>query len=125
MGHPHEPTDTTRTVVHALAAFGVTHENIAGRLEISADTLVRRYRRELDLGRIEATARVAKRLYRVATQENPDRTSVIAMIFWLKCRAGWREVRRHEVVGPAGRSPAVVYVTSGVPRDAKPGSKPS
>jgi hypothetical protein len=124
MGHPHEPTDTTRTVVYALAAFGVTHEDIAGRLEISADTLVRRYRRELDLGRIEATARVAERLYKVATRDNPDRTSVIAMIFWLKCRAGWREVQHHEVGGAAGKAPAVVYVTSGVPRDAEPGSEP-
>src|SRR3954465_15041561 len=122
MGHPHEPTDTTRAVVHALAAFGVTREDIAGRLEISADTLVKHYRRELDLGRVEANARVAERLYRVATQENPDKTSVIAMIFWLKCRAGWREVQRHEHVGPDGQSPAVVYVTSGVPRDARPGS---
>ena len=131
MGHPHEPTDTTRTVVHALAAFGVTHEDIAADLRISADTLVRHYRRDLDLGRIEATARVAERLYRLATQEEATKASVIAMIFWLKCRAGWREVRRHEVVGPDDRSPAVVHVTSrvretapGVPRDAEPGREP-
>jgi hypothetical protein len=131
MAHPHEPTDTTRAIVGALAACGVPHKEIATHLQIGLATLVRHYRRELDLGRIEANARVAERLYRLATQENPDRTSVIAMIFWLKCRAGWREVRRHEVVGPDDRGPAVVHVASGVretapgaPRDAEPGREP-
>jgi hypothetical protein len=97
MSHPHEPTDTTRTVVRALAAFGATREDIAGQLAINIKTLDKHYRRELDLGRIEATARVAERLYKLATQEEITGASVTAMIFWLKCRAGWREVQRHEV----------------------------
>jgi DNA-binding transcriptional ArsR family regulator len=96
-GVHHHPTDASRATVRALAAFGVPHEEIASRLAISQDTLARHYRRELDTGRIEATARVAERLHQAATQETADRASVIAAIFWLKCRAGWREVQRHEV----------------------------
>ena len=131
MSHPHEPTDTTRTVVRALAAFGATREDIAGQLAINIKTLDKHYRRELDLGRIEATARVAERLYKLATQEEITGASVTAMIFWLKCRAGWRETDRHEVVGAGGKNPVVVCVTSrvretapGVPRDAEPGREP-
>jgi hypothetical protein len=33
--------------------------------------------------------------YRKATGEG--RESVTAAIFWLKCRAGWREITRHEI----------------------------
>jgi hypothetical protein len=97
MAHPHEPTDTTRAIVGALAACGVPHKEIATHLQIGLATLARHYRRELDTGRIEATARVAERLHQAATQETADRASVSAAIFWLKCRAGWREVQRHEV----------------------------
>jgi hypothetical protein len=96
-GERYEPTDTTRAVVRALAAYGVPHVEIAGRLGVNVKTLDRHYRRELDLGRIEANARVAERLFQVATRETADEASLAAMIFWLKCRAGWREARRHEV----------------------------
>lgn len=121
-GVNHEPSDTSRAMVKALSAYGVPHEDIACRLEISHDTLERHYRRELDLGRIEANAKVAGKLYQLATQEDVTKASITAMIFWLKTRARWSETERHEIVGPDGKSPAVVYVTSGVPRDAKPGS---
>lgn len=121
-GFPHVPTEATRVIATTLSAYGVTHEDIARKLEIDADTLVKHYRRELDTGRIEANSRVAERLYQIATQKETGKASVTAMMFWLKTRAGWREVQRHEHVGPDGQSPAVVYVTSGVPRDAKPGS---
>jgi DNA-binding transcriptional ArsR family regulator len=93
----HEPTDATRIIARTLSAYGVTHEDIAAKLEISADTLVKHYKRELDAGRIDANSRVAERLYQIATQKETDKASVTAMMFWLKTRAGWREVQRHEV----------------------------
>jgi hypothetical protein len=40
---------------------------------------------------------VAENLFRKATGEG--REAVTAAIFWLKARAGWKEVDRHELVG--------------------------
>jgi hypothetical protein len=94
---PHEPTDATRTIAKALSAYGVPHEDIAAKLEISLPTLTKYYQRDLDAGRVEANSRVAERLYQIATQKEIGKASVTAMMFWLKTRAGWREVQRHEV----------------------------
>ena len=52
-------------------------------------------RSELDLGHVKANVRVAENLFRKATGEG--REAVIAAIFWMKTRAGWREVNTHEV----------------------------
>lgn len=41
-------------------------------------------------------------LYRVATSEEISGPVVTAMIFWMKCRAGWREVSRMEHTGADG-----------------------
>lgn len=80
-------------MVQALSAVGVRYEDIATKLDISADTLVKHYRRELDLGRIEANASVAQTLYQSAKKGN-----VVAAIFWMKTRAGWREKHDLNVV---------------------------
>lgn len=92
MGRPaHEPTPESRDKVKALSAVGARHEDIALLLEISADTLTKHYRRELDLGRIEANAKMAQTLYRKGLDGN-----IVAAIFWLKTRAGWRETTNVE-----------------------------
>jgi len=83
---PHRPTEESRTLVRSLAAYGVRHEDIASRLGISQDTLVRKYRVELDHGRVDANAAVAQTLYQKARAGDTT-----ACIFWLKTRAGWRE----------------------------------
>ena len=43
---------------------------------------------------------MAENLFRKATGEG--REAVVAAIFWLKTRAGWKETNVHEVGGPAG-----------------------
>ena len=48
--------------------------------------------------KIEATAKVAQSLYRMATEGN----NVAAAIFWMKARAGWREKQQVELTGPDG-----------------------
>jgi hypothetical protein len=53
--------------------------------------LRRHYRKELDRGAVEATAKVAQSLFQMATVDK----SVAAAIFWMKARAGWRE--KHDV----------------------------
>jgi hypothetical protein len=87
-----EPTDEQRRTVRAMAGFGVPHEDIGTLLEIDAKTLRKHFRRELDRGSIEATAKVAQTLFGMATSGQ----NVAAAIFWMKARAGWRE--KHELV---------------------------
>lgn len=103
-GKLHIPTDESRRMVKALAAVGIRHEDIAAKIEISADTLVKHYKRELDDGRVDANAAVAKSLYEQAKAGNTT-----AMIFWLKTRAGWKETERHEVTGADGNDLVVKW----------------
>jgi hypothetical protein len=86
---PYQPTDKERAQARALAAMGVPHTDIAIVLQISAPTLRLHFRQELDVGSIEANAKVAQALFRQAT--DATKPSVIAQIFWLKVRAGWSE----------------------------------
>lgn len=64
----------------------------------SSTSLRKHYRRELDKGAIKATAKVAENLYRRAT--GAGREALVAAIFRLKTRAGWKEASLHEVSGP-------------------------
>jgi hypothetical protein len=108
-GRPqHEVTDALRDKVKTLAAVGTRHEDIALVIGISADTLVKHYRQELDEGRIHANAAVAQTLYNQAKSGNTT-----AMIFWLKSRARWKETTAHEISGADG-SPLTINVMSGV-----------
>ena len=86
-GVPYCATEEQRRLVKAMAGYGVPHEGIAVMLEIDPKTLRRHYRRELDRGSVEATAKVAQSLFQMATVDK----SVAAAIFWMKARAGWRE----------------------------------
>jgi len=93
-GVAHKPTDEKRLIVKTLAAVGITHEDIARKLEIDNDTLQKYYKKELDDGRVDANAANGKALYEQAKSGNTP-----AMIFWLKTRARWKETVEHEVSG--------------------------
>lgn len=82
------PTEEQRRKVKILSACGTPHEKIAEAMSIrSPKTLRKHFRAELDLGALEANAKVASTLYQMATSgEYPTAT-----MFWLKCRAGWKE----------------------------------
>ncbi|MGE4048655.1 MAG: hypothetical protein AB7F35_27630 [Acetobacteraceae bacterium] len=82
------PTDEQRRMVRAFAGFGVPQPDIATHLGIDPKTLRRNFREELDRGLIEANAKVAQSLFRMATEGN----NVAAAIFWMKARGRWREV---------------------------------
>jgi hypothetical protein len=97
-GNPqHKPTDEQRKQVQAMSGYGVPQEDIATVLDIDPKTLRLHYRRELDLGSINATAKIGETLYRQAMNGN-----VAAAIFWMKARAGWREKSEVEVNGKNG-----------------------
>lgn len=97
-GIAHNPTDESRKLVRTLAAVGIRHEDIAAKLEISADTLVKYYRKDLDDGRVDANAAIGKTLYEQARNGNTT-----AAIFWLKTRAGWKETQVNEIGGIDGQ----------------------
>jgi transposase len=96
-GKEHIPSEESRKLAKGLAAVGVTHEDIASKLSISADTLVKYYKKELDDGRIDANSAVAKGLFQQAKSGN-----TAAAIFWLKTRAGWKETNVQEIQGELG-----------------------
>ena len=96
-GVAHNPTDESRKLVRTLAAVGIRHEDIGLKLDISPDTLVKHYRKELDDGRIDANASIGRTLFEQAKAGNTS-----AAIFWLKTRAGWKETQVTEMTGADG-----------------------
>ena len=106
---PHLPSADTRNKVFMLSTVGTRHEDIATVLGISADTLTKYYKEELDKGRIEANASVAETLFKQAKEGNTT-----AMIFWLKSRAKWKESTQHEISGNPDGSPVEVKIITGI-----------
>lgn len=97
-GRPaHKVTKENQDTAKRLSALGVTHEDIATRLKISSDTLVRYYKDQLDEGRIDANSAIAGTLFQQAKNGN-----TAAAIFWLKTRAKWKETQAHELTGDSG-----------------------
>ena len=96
-----QPTAEQRRTVEAMAAYGVPEEEIAktiGDDGIDPKTLRKYFRRELDVGATKANSAVAQSLYKMATSgKHPG-----ASMFWLKCRAGWKETTVLQHSGPNG-----------------------
>jgi hypothetical protein len=92
-GSPGRPryalSEAHRRIARAMAAYGVPQVEIARSIGVSAPTLRLYYAQELATGGTEAIAKVAESLFRKALGTTPQ--SVTAAIFWLKCRAGWRD----------------------------------
>ena len=86
-------TDEDRSWVRTVAPY-LKQEQIARKLEISLPTLRKHFRRELDLGEVEAHAEVGKFLLSQA------RENLSAAIFFAKTQMGWKEARASEGDGP-------------------------
>jgi hypothetical protein len=84
------PTEEQRRTVKSLSAYGIKQDEIAQMLGLrSPKSLRKHFRQEINRGGIEATAQVGQTLYQMATSgKHPAAT-----IFWLKTRAGWREIQ--------------------------------
>ena len=100
----YRPTDDQRRQVLTMTGFGLRQEDIATALQIDKKTLHKHFRRELDMGMIEANVRVAQALYTNATKN----MSVAAQIWWTKARMGWKDTSVIENTGD--RPPFVIYV---------------
>src|SRR5690242_13060593 len=92
-----KPSPETREIVSRMVGGGFKQEDIAAALDLSLKTLRKHYRKEIDTGVTEANNRVAQALFTNATEKN----NVTAQIFWLKCRAGWREAQGAPMLPPA------------------------
>lgn len=86
-------------MVKAYVACGTPQDDIAEILGIDPKTLRKHYAREIRLGTAEANANVAGKLYQSAMDGN-----VVAQIFWLKTRAGYREARHDDHPAASGGS---------------------
>lgn len=116
---PHEPTQMSRRNVEALAGYGVPEVDIAGVIGIDPKTLRKHYPQELRYGHVKANAKVAENLFRKATGEG--REAVIAAIFWMKTRAGWKETSVTELAGPPPKM-VISWMTPGLnlPKQPEP-----
>src|SRR5437016_5882549 len=84
-----KPTQEQRVMVKSLSAYGVKQEDIAKLVGLrSVKTLRKYFREELSRGQIEAVTRVGQTLYQMAISGK----HLVATIFYLKTKAGWREV---------------------------------
>ena len=106
----HRPDPLVRRQVEAMTGYGVAETDIARVVGIDPKTLRKHYRDELDNGHVKANAKVAENLFRKATGEG--RESVVAAIFWLKTRAGWKETALHELSGRNGAPIEMVTVSA-------------
>jgi hypothetical protein len=99
------PTDEQRQLVKFLVAIGAKQIEIAQLIGIRSDkTLRRHFREEINRGVLEANGKVAQTLLKKAIDGN-----VTAAIFWMKCRAHWREEGPSEPSSP-GPAPFIVTI---------------
>lgn len=105
MSDPADYYAAYRDMVRTAASIGIPQDKIcqlvkhANGMPISVKTLRANFREELDTGMTEANVKVAKALYDLAISPEKGKQSVAAAIFWLKCRAGWRETTHDENEG--------------------------
>jgi hypothetical protein len=99
------PTAEQRKVVEAMTGYGIPEEAIAQTLSIDAKTLRKYFRQELDLAVTKANATVAQSAFKMACS---GRYAAMTM-FWLKCRAGWRETQIVQHTGPRGGPVEISY----------------
>ena len=88
-----KPTDEQREQVIALSSNGLPHIQIAQIIGCAPKTLRKHFREELNIGKIQANAKVAGALYQSALDGN-----VKAQTFWLKAVGGWQETGNVEIV---------------------------
>jgi hypothetical protein len=111
MSNPkHKPTDETRKTVKAMTAYGISQAKICAVIDISEPTLRLYYSHELDIAEAEANSQVAQSLFNMATKGK----NVAAAIFWLKTRAGYREVTH--LANATDGQPLLIGVITGVNR---------
>lgn len=99
---PHEPTDELRKTVRLYSGIKVAHDHIAKMIGVCPATLRKYYSEELELGSIEADAKVAANIWAMATGPKDSRNTALMAKFWAGVHLKWVEVSRIEQTGPDG-----------------------
>lgn len=86
---PHEPTEKDRRSVEMLVAAGVTEDDIGAAIGITARTLRKYYRKEIDQGRPKLILAAVGQLFNIMTKSTDERNRLVASIFVLKTRGRW------------------------------------
>lgn len=95
---PFVPTKEQRRLVETHAAVGTQHELIAELMDISGDTLVKYFAKELRLGRAKINARIGASVAKKALEGSAKHE-----FFWLKTRGGYSSKQELEHSGPGGK----------------------
>lgn len=119
-GKPHEPTLASRNLVVLGCATGLTQEDIARRIGIAEQTLRTHYAEELADGGKKLLLSIAGNLATIAQSATHPR-AVTAAIFWLKTRAGFRDVSLPGDGGGQGKSERVSFTINIGASAPKPG----
>lgn len=85
-------TEAQRSQVLAMAGLGLSHDDIASVIGLSADTIERYCRPELRTGKVRANIKVLQNLFRMATGTGKE--AATCAIFWTKVNMRWHEVQR-------------------------------
>ena len=107
------PIPASRRQVEAMAGYGVPEADIAGVLAIDPKTLRKHYRDELDTGPHQGERQGGREPLPQGDRRGPQ--SVIAAIFWLKTRAGWKETSVTELAA-RDQQPVLIVRTIRDPR---------
>jgi hypothetical protein len=91
------PSAKDRKTVKAMAAAGISQNEIAAVLGITKPTLEKRLRAELDTGAAEATLKVSRSMLGMATRGPYSMVRYHAAAYWLTYRAGWKQTSVVEV----------------------------
>ena len=81
------PKDDHRRIVKIMAGFGIPQEQIALALEISKPTLLKHFKRELQISAAQVHAQLAGNLLRLSN--GSDGTALKATLEGLRMRFGW------------------------------------
>ena len=81
--------ESVAEMVKSLSGLGITHDQMCAIVKISRPTLYKYYQEELQEGKANANAQIARNLFKIAT--GSGREAVTACIFWLKTLAKWKE----------------------------------
>lgn len=96
------PSEKDLEQIQTMAGLGMTMPDMAAIFNVDKKTLERRIAEDggdnpiavaIEQGRAIAKSKVTESLFNLATKKN----NLGACIFWLKCRAGWREENNIEI----------------------------
>jgi hypothetical protein len=110
--------------VTLAAALGQPHEDIAQMLGISRNTLEKYFGEELSLGALRANLKVGSNLFKMATGDPSLRTTLVAAIWWSKCRMGWRSTPAVGQASIYGSKPDVQVIVVPQGQDSRDESVP-